>query len=160
MKITKIPSFEEFIGEGKKVTIKRKYTDTHPAKTVQLKSPVRNKVLSFISEKNVVSRDDLIEFLKGMNEEFGRKTSISWVSRNSKLIKKIIEKDGSVNYTLTKFGKSVLNKTDVSEDGEATLQNTPGQGNVKAPTDTETGSGDKFDDEDEEKKKKKKKLNE
>jgi hypothetical protein len=43
-----------------------------------------------------------------------------------------------------------------SEGGEATLDNTPGQGEVKFPTETEFGSGDRFDNVTVKKKKKRK----
>jgi len=150
-------SFDEFLHEAKKAKIKRKYTNNHPEQTVQFKTPVRNKILSFISEKEIVSKADLEEFIKGMNEDSGRKTTFDWIRRNSKMIKKVAEKNGNVSYKLTKFGQSVLSKTTINEE-PATLQNTPGMGNVKTASGTDLGSGDCFIDDEEDKKKKKKKM--
>lgn len=141
MNLTEFTSFNEFVLEGKKTIIKRKYTERHPEKTVQIKTPIRNKILGFISEKEKVSRNEFLEFLKGLNEETGRNTSFAWVRKNSHLVKRILEKNGTIFYALSEFGKRALARTKINEEDAATLQNTPGIGNVTMPTLTEPVSG-------------------
>ncbi len=104
----------ENINEAKKVSIKRKYTDSHPSINVQNYAPVREKVLSFIGEKGTVDHKQILEFLRGMNEQHSKKTSMRWVKRNSKYIKEY-ESKGTKNYKLTELGKRVLRNINVSE---------------------------------------------
>lgn len=106
----------EIIGEGRLAIVKRKYTDKHPAKTVQLVTPVRNKILAHVAEKEKVTRSEFVEFLKQMNEELGRKTSFAWVRRNKHFFKVVEDKETKQKfYTLSAFGKRVLSKTAVNE---------------------------------------------
>lgn len=104
---------QKIVKEGRIVTVKRKYAD-RPAKTVQLITPVRNKILSFVSEKDVVSEDELKEFLKQFNEEHGRNTNIKWIKKNKNLFR-ITNENGIKCYRLSKYGRKVLNKTNMNE---------------------------------------------
>ena len=100
-----IETFEDFINEGR-VVIKRKYTDTHPEKAVSDKAPIRERVLSFVSEKGSVTRQELLEFLSAMNEETGGNTSRKWLTKNPTLFV-IKEKNGIKTYNLSSYGKKV-----------------------------------------------------
>ena len=100
-----IESFDEFLNEGR-VTVKRKYTEAHPEKSVSDRAPIRERVLSFVNEKGSVSRQELLEFLKAMNEETGGTTSRKWLTKNPTLFV-IKEKNGVKTYTLSSYGKKV-----------------------------------------------------
>ncbi|HRW21988.1 MAG TPA: hypothetical protein P5509_08445, partial [Bacteroidales bacterium] len=129
----------EIIGEGRLATVKRKYTDNHPSKTVQLVTPVRNKILAHVAEKEKVTRSEFVEFLKQMNEELGRKTSFAWVRRNKHFFKVVEDKETKQKfYTLSAFGKRVLSKTAVNENvsAEEVLNEDYADTLIKATADT------------------------
>lgn len=101
-------SYDEFVNEAL-MTVKRKYTDLHPAKVVSDYAPVREKVLSFIKERNAVSEKELQEFLRLMNEQSGRKTSMHWVRANEKFFT-VKTNEGNKMYSLSKEGERVHTK--------------------------------------------------
>lgn len=147
-------SNENNLNEGKTL-FKRKYTEASPAKHIYSNADKRNKVLSFMESKGgSVSVTEMKEFLSGLQENDGMSISKSWLIKNSHLISVKIGSDASKTYKLTREGEKVLSliksgKGDVSEE-IATLDSTPGMGNVVPATATSIGSGDKFDNEDEE----------
>jgi hypothetical protein len=94
-------SYEDFLNEAL-VTVKRKYTDNHPANVVSDYAPVREKILAFVQEKGEVTIEELKEFINLLNEETGGKTTTKWVSRNAKYFK---VREGK--YTLSAMGKRV-----------------------------------------------------
>lgn len=100
-------SYEEFLNEAK-VTVKRKYTDNYPAKHVNVNGPIREKILSFVKEKGTVSYNEMMEFVKGINEESGGNTSRKWLNKNTKYFK-VTEKNGVKTYKLSSFGEKVHN---------------------------------------------------
>jgi hypothetical protein len=91
------------------VTVKRRYTDAHPASAVSDKAPVREKILSFVKEKKSVSHTELMEFISMMNEETGGSTSRKWVNKNTQYFT-IKEKAGQKTYTLSALGSRVCEK--------------------------------------------------
>jgi hypothetical protein len=114
---TKINENENYfykVFEGKLITLKRKYTDTHPEKRIALVTPVRQKVLAFVSEKEKVSRQELKEYLKQFNEDNGRNTTIRWFKRNAHLFS-VTNENGTKFFSLSKMGKRILSKTLVNE---------------------------------------------
>lgn len=98
-------TFEEFIAEGK-LTVKRKYTESHPELTVGDIAPVREKIISFIAEKGEVTVNELKEFINLMNEEIGTKTTYDWVRKNGKYFNKRGLGENQV-ITLSDVGKKV-----------------------------------------------------
>ena len=102
------------IREGKLVTIKRKYTESYPENRVAVVTPVRQKVLSFVNEKGIVSKKDFAAYLQQFNEESGRNTTFRWVRENKHLFRTIHE-NGELFFKLSKLGKRVLEKTKVNE---------------------------------------------
>ena len=104
--MSRIYSFEEFVNEGQ-VAVKRKYTDIYPAKLVSEKGPTREKVLSFVKENGTVTYEDMMEFMKSMNEETGGSTSRKWLTKNPQYFKVIAEKDGTKSYKLSLLGERV-----------------------------------------------------
>ena len=103
--MSRIYSFEEFVNEGQ-VAVKRKYTDIYPAKLVSEKGPTREKVLSFVKENGTVTYEDMMEFMKSMNEETGGSTSRKWLTKNPQYFK-ITEKNGKKTYKLSSLGERV-----------------------------------------------------
>ncbi len=98
-----------------KITLKRKYTESHPSVEVQNYAPIREKVLGFLHENGTVTRKKLLEFINGMNEEIGSKTSMKWVHKNSRYVKEYASK-GEVFYKLTSMGKKIMEKSIIKED--------------------------------------------
>lgn len=146
-------SFDAFniVYEARKTQVKRKYTDKHPGRTVQHVTPVRNKILRFIASKGRVTRAQLIKFFEGMNRLSGRRTSMSWIYKNKKLVQNRKFRETRY-YFLTSLGQRVLHRTSANEsesvlemDGGATLGNIPGMGNSQPPSYDGVGSGDTFD---------------
>jgi hypothetical protein len=99
------PSFKEFLNEAR-VVVKRQYTDRHPEKAVSDYAPVRERILSFINEKGTVTRTQLLEFIRGLNETTGRTTSAGWINKNSNYFT-IKEQHGTKYYSLSKLGERV-----------------------------------------------------
>ena len=99
-------SFSEYIMNEGCVVFKRKYTDLYPEKSVSSTGPVREKILSFVKEKEQVTHQELMEFIKSINEESGGQTSRKWVNKNTSYFR-IIEKNGVKSYSLSVIGKRV-----------------------------------------------------
>ena len=98
-------SFEDFLSEGKKLQIKRKYTENHPAKTVGKTANVRNAVLQAIKD-GVVTREEFNKILSELSAD-----SRQWSSRNRKYFN--ISEEG---IKLSKWGLRILNELDSEED--------------------------------------------
>jgi hypothetical protein len=103
-----VQSFEEYVNEGH-IVLKRKYTNAHPEKKVGSKAPIREKILSFVAEKGTVSKEQMMEFIGGLNEESGGKTSRKWLNKNTHLVT-VTEKNGTKTYSLTRMGKKLHEK--------------------------------------------------
>ena len=105
-----ILSYKEFLNEAM-VVVKRKYTDSHPEKKVSNYAPVRERVFSFVKDKKTVTEAELLEFLRMLNEETGRKTNIGWVNANLKFFNvKTNETNKTKTYSLSKDGIRVHSK--------------------------------------------------
>ena len=96
--------FEEFIGEGK-ITLKRRYTENHPALTAGTHAKIRNKVLEAIAD-GTLTQEEFDNILKEMSSDSGR-----WLRRNSKYFNVA---EGGIS--LSKFGRRILNNINVSEE--------------------------------------------
>jgi len=104
-----VKTFELY--EARNVRVKRKYTDVHPEKSVSKYAPVREAILRHVKENGgVISKEDLNEFIKGMNEDRGTKTTMGWVRRNARYIK-----ETKTGYKLTSLGERVLKATSLNE---------------------------------------------
>jgi hypothetical protein len=101
-----IKSFDDFVLTEGRVVFKRKYTEMYPEKAVSSLAPVREKILSFVREKGSVTYNEIMEFVRLMNEESGGATSRKWINKNSRYFK-IIEKNGVKTYSLSPVGKRV-----------------------------------------------------
>ena len=94
-------TFEDFLSEGKKLQIKRKYTENHPAKTVGKTANVRNAVLQAIKD-GVVTREEFNKILSELSAD-----SRQWSSRNRKYFN--VSEEG---IKLSKWGRRILAELD------------------------------------------------
>ena len=98
-------NFEDFLSEGKKLQIKRKYTENHPAQTVGKTANVRNAVLKAIKD-GVVTREEYNKILSELSAD-----SRQWSSRNRKYFN--VSEEG---IKLSKWGLRILNELDSEEE--------------------------------------------
>jgi hypothetical protein len=103
-----IMDFESFLTEAI-VTVKRKYTDSHPAQTASNYAPIRERILAFVKEKKTVTKAQIYEFIRGLNEGSHRTASVNWVRRNEQYFN-VVEKHGTTYYSLSKLGERVHHK--------------------------------------------------
>ena len=87
------------LNEAKKITVKRQYTESHPAQTVGKHAAIRNKIIEAI--KDGISKAEFETLISSMTEDSKR-----WLRRNATYFK--ISED---QVTLSKFGKKVLTQT-------------------------------------------------
>jgi predicted DNA-binding WGR domain protein len=108
-------NFEDFLSEGKKLQIKRKYTENHPAQTVGKTANVRNAVLQAIKD-GVVTREEFNKILSELST-----SSSQWASRNRKYFN--VSEEG---VKLSKWGRRILAELDetpkAAEVFEATVE--------------------------------------
>lgn len=73
-------------------------------------------VLQFISEKEKVTKKELMEFLDSMEEDdSGKKPSMKWVKGQKKYIKYKIQEDEANYFTLTPLGRRLLRSSTLHE---------------------------------------------
>lgn len=94
-------TFEDFLSEGKKIQIKRKYTENYPAKTVGKTANVRNAVIQAIKD-GVVTREEFNKILSELST-----SSSQWASRNRKYFN--VSEEG---IKLSKWGRRILAELD------------------------------------------------
>ena len=90
-------TFEEFLNE-KNITIKRKYTDTYPAKTVGHSARVRNKIIEALKDGKITV-DEFNDIVASHSSSPKR-----WSRNNKRFFK--IEEDG---VSLSGYGRKILN---------------------------------------------------
>jgi len=74
------------------------------------------KVLSFIAEKEKVTKKELSEFLDSIPEDAsGKKPSMSWARGQKKYIKYKVEEEAANYFFLTPLGKRILKSATVNE---------------------------------------------
>lgn len=94
-----IKSFNELF--EKRITVKRKYTESYPAKIVSSNAKVRNEVLNAIADGKL-TEEEFLGILSGVNAH-GK-----WLTKNRKLFK-IEEESGIKMYSLSEYGKRIKN---------------------------------------------------
>jgi len=102
------PALESVTNESK-ITLKRRYTENHPAKTAGKFAKVRNKVLEAIAD-GTITQEEFDNILSELSNNAKR-----WSKNNSKYF--TISEEG---ISLSKFGKRVLNSITINE---ATTEN-------------------------------------
>lgn len=99
-----ITSFEDFLNESR--------IPIAWAKPSQMAS----RVLSFISEKEKVTKKELCEFLDSIPEdESGKKPTMKWVRNQKKYIKYKVQEDEANYFQLTPLGRRVLKSFRINE---------------------------------------------
>lgn len=108
-------TFEDFLSEGKKIQIKRQYTENHPAHTVGKDARVRNAVLKAIKD-GVVTEEEFNTILSELSSSPSR-----WRSTNSRYF--FVSEEG---IKLSKWGRRILAELDetpkAAEVFEATVE--------------------------------------
>lgn len=97
--------FEDFIQEGKKITLKRQYTENYPAITAGQNAKIRNRMLEAIGDDKI-TQEEFDAILK----EYSRDSS-RWMKRNSKYFN--VSEDG---ISLSKFGKRAFGSIKINEE--------------------------------------------
>ncbi len=98
-------SFGDFLSEGKKLQIKRKYTENHPAHTVGKTANVRNAVLKAVAD-GVITEDEFVKILSELSGDHKQ-----WRTRNKKYF--FVSEEG---IRLSKWGLRILNELDSEEE--------------------------------------------
>lgn len=101
-------NFQDFLNEGSKITLKRRYTENHPAIQVGKSARVRNKMLEAIADGKI-TQEEFDAILK----EYSKDTS-KWIRRNTKYFN--VSEEG---ISLSTFGKRALSQIAVIEEGRA-----------------------------------------
>ena len=93
--------FEDFLSEGKKIQIKRKYTENHPASTVGKTAGVRNEILKAVKD-GVITEEEFTRILSELSGDHKQ-----WRTRNTKYFN--VSEDG---VRLSKWGLRILAELD------------------------------------------------
>ena len=93
--------FEDFLEEGKKIQIKRKYTENHPAQTVGKTASVRNEILKAVKD-GVITEEEFTKILSKLSTSPKR-----WRSTNSKYF--FVSEEG---IKLSKWGRRILSEVE------------------------------------------------
>lgn len=93
--------FEDFLEEGKKIQIKRKYTENHPASTVGKTASVRNEVLKAVKD-GVITEEEFTKIISKLSTSPKR-----WRSANSKYFN--VSEEG---VKLSKWGRRILSEVE------------------------------------------------
>ena len=100
-------SFNDFLNE-RKITLKRRYTENHPAQTVGKTAAIRNKMLEAVKNGRI-TQEQFNNILKEYSNDSSR-----WMKRNAKFFN--VSEEG---VTLTKYGtkalSSLLESTNIEE---------------------------------------------
>ena len=93
--------FEDFLKEGKKIQIKRKYTENHPAQTVGKTASVRNEILKAVKD-GVITEEEFTKILSKLSGDHKQ-----WRTRNTKYFS--VSEDG---IRLSKWGRRILSEVE------------------------------------------------
>lgn len=97
-------TIEESVKESRKITLKRRYTDNHPAVTAGKTATVRNKMLEAIADGKI-TQEEFNNILKEYSKD-----SSKWMRRNASYFN--VSEDG---ISLSTFGKRALKQVTVNE---------------------------------------------
>lgn len=91
-------NFDDFLNESR-ITLKRQYTESYPAKTAGKHASVRNRVIEAVKD-GILTKSDFSAILKEMSADDSR-----WLRRNAHYFS--IKED---QVSLSKFGKKILSQ--------------------------------------------------
>jgi len=109
-------SFKDFLNEKRKVTLKRRYTDGHPALEAGLTARVRNKMIEAVADGKL-TQEEFNSILSELSNDSKR-----WMTRNAKYFN--VSEEG---ITLSRFGKRVLKTFAINENEGFILESTRSQ---------------------------------
>ena len=98
-----ILEMNEFLNE-KRVIVKRRYTEKHPAKNVSTAARIRNTVLEAIAD-GVITEEELKTILSELE------ANSRWLSRNTNLFNIDEDQTGVKRYKLSPYGHRVRTRT-------------------------------------------------
>jgi len=104
-----LKEFDDVISE-KRVTVKRRYTEKHPAKNISTAARVRNSIIEAMGD-GVLTEEELTKILQEL------KAHKRWLSRNTKLFNISEDQNGIKTYGLSPYGKRVKSKTTKINEG-------------------------------------------
>lgn len=93
--------FEDFLEEGKKIQIKRKYTENHPAQSVGKTANVRNEILKAVKD-GVITEEEFTKILSKLSGDHKQ-----WRTRNTKYFN--VSEEG---IKLSKWGRRILSEVE------------------------------------------------
>lgn len=99
-----------------KTVIKRKYTETHPAKHAYSEAKIRNAVVEFVNSKSQVTEKQMKTFLKKLSETVGKPISRTWLNASKNLFK-LEEDNGEMFYKLSNRGNKIFSKIVAIKEG-------------------------------------------
>ena len=108
-------NIDDYISE-KKVTVKRRYTNTHPAKNMSTAARVRNSVFTAMGD-GVLTEEELTKILTEI------KAHRRWLKRNVSLFNISEDEKGIKSYGLSVFGNRVKKKTIKLNEAETLNEN-------------------------------------
>ena len=100
-----VNDLNSFLNE-KKVTVKRRYTEAHPAKNVSTAARVRSSILEAIADGHI-TEEEMTRILSEL------KAHKRWLSRNKGLFNISEDQTGIKTFSLSPYGLRVKNKTTV-----------------------------------------------
>lgn len=108
MKKSYVPkTLTEYLTESKSIPLKRKYGE-RPAITAGTNAPLRNQVLSFVSESGTVSKRDLKQFIMGLKEGGSTVAAANmFIKRNSQYFVTEL-KEGVTYFKLSNLGQRLV----------------------------------------------------
>lgn len=98
-------NFSDYLNESRKITLKRRYTENHPAVEAGKFARVRNKMLEAIAD-GTITQEEFNSILKEFSADSGK-----WMRRNSRYFS--VSEEG---ISLSKFGKRALSSVTVNEE--------------------------------------------
>tara|TARA_R110002096_G_scaffold264297_2_gene457837 strand:- start:1481 stop:3070 length:1590 start_codon:yes stop_codon:yes gene_type:complete len=106
-----LKDIHDFLTE-KKVTVKRRYTESHPAKNVSTSARVRTSILEAIADGQITEAE-MTRILKEL------KAHKRWLNRNKPLFNVSEDQGGIKTFSLSPYGKRVMNATKTTVINEA-----------------------------------------
>ena len=96
----------------KKVTVKRRYTESHPAKNVSTSARVRSSIIEAIADGHI-TEDEMAKILTEL------KAHKRWLNRNKTLFNISEDQEGVKTFSLSPYGQRVMNATKTTIINEA-----------------------------------------
>ena len=106
-----LKDINDFLTE-KKVTVKRRYTESHPAKKVSTSARIRSSIIEAIADGHI-TEDEMAKILTEL------KAHKRWLNRNKTLFNISEDQEGVKTFSLSPYGQRVMNATKITTINEA-----------------------------------------